>query len=170
SGRYQADFLALVAIDAAGNQVRYRLNLYTKATIDSLTPPLFSYNGTAENSAQAITAMMAALGEYYFTKYAIADTGTQLGASVTFVNIQKMAQLVEVEKYLKQLSAIKNATLTHIQGNTVTFSLDLFGSETDLQRLLNLEPRISVVAPVSAGEFSPVSNQTGKPVYEWRLH
>lgn len=170
SGRYQADFLALVAIDAAGNQVRYRLNLYTKATIDSLTPPLFSYNGTAENSAQAITAMMAALGEYYFTKYAIADTGTQLGASVTFVNIQKMAQLVEVEKYLKQLSAIKNATLTHIQGNTVTFSLDLFGSETDLQRLLSLEPRISVVAPVSAGEFSPVSNQTGKPVYEWRLH
>ncbi|MCU8070376.1 DUF2066 domain-containing protein [Shewanella sp. SM32] len=170
SGRYQADFLALVAIDAAGNQVRYRLNLYTKATIDSLTPPLFSYNGIAENSTQAITAMMAALGEYYFTKYAIADTGTQLGASVTFVNIQKMAQLVEVEKYLKQLSAIKNATLTHIQGNTVTLSLDLFGSETDLQRLLSLEPRISVVAPVSAGEFSPVSNQTGKPVYEWRLH
>ena len=85
------------------------------------------------------------------------------------MNIKKMAQLVEVEKYLKQLSAIKNATLTHIQGHTVTFSLDLFGSETDLQRLLSLEPRISVVAPESAGEFSPVSNQTGKPVYEWRL-
>lgn len=169
SGRYQADFLALVAIDTAANQVKYRLNLYTKATIDSLTPPLFSFNGTAENSTQAVQAMMAALGEYYFTKYAIADTGTQLGASVTFVNIQKMAQLVEVEKYLKQLSAIKNATLTHIQGQTATFSLDLFGSETDLERLLSLEPRISVVAPVSAGEFSPVASPAGKPVYEWRL-
>ncbi|MGL5046905.1 MAG: DUF2066 domain-containing protein [Shewanella sp.] len=169
SVRYQADFLALVAMDTAGSQVRYRLNLYTKATIDSLTPPLFSYNGSAENSVKAIEAMMAALADYYFTKYAIVDTGTQQGASVTFVNIQKMAQLVDIEKYLKQLSAIKNATLTHIQGNAVTFSLDLFGSETDLERLLRLESRISVVAPVSAGEFSPGSQQTGKPVYEWRL-
>ena len=166
SGRYQADFLALVAIDPAGNQVRYRLNLYSKTTIDSLTPPLFSFNGTAENSAQAITAMMAALGDYYFTKYAIADSGEQVGASVTFVNIDKMAQLVEVEKYLKQLSAVKNATLSRIQGNTVTFSLDLFGSQTDFERLLSLEPRISVVAP---GEFSASASPAGKTVYQWRL-
>uniref|UniRef100_Q0HW60 DUF2066 domain-containing protein n=1 Tax=Shewanella sp. (strain MR-7) TaxID=60481 RepID=Q0HW60_SHESR len=165
SGRYQADFLALVAIEPAGNQVRYRLNLYTKATIDSLTP-LFSFNGTAENSAQAITAMMAALGDYYFTKYAIADSGEQVGASVTFVNIDKMAQLVEVEKYLKQLSAVKNATLSRIQGNTATFSLDLFGSQTDFERLLSLEPRISVVAP---GEFSAGASPAGKTVYQWRL-
>ena len=166
SGRYQADFLALVAIEPAGNQVRYRLNLYTKATIDSLTPPLFSFNGTAENSAQAITTMMAALGDYYFTKYAIADSGEQVGASVTFVNIDKMAQLVEVEKYLKQLSAVKNATLSRIQGNTATFSLDLFGSQTDFERLLSLEPRISVVAP---GEFSAGASPAGKTVYQWRL-
>ncbi|CAD6365406.1 hypothetical protein SHEWT2_00582 [Shewanella hafniensis] len=169
SGRYQADFLALVAIDAVGNQARYRLNLYTKATIDSLTPPLFSFNGTAENTSQAITAMMAALGDYYFSKYAIADTGTRVGTSVTFVNIEKMAQLVEIEKYLKQLSAIKNATLTRIQGNKATFSLDLFGSETDLERLLSLEPRISVVTPAMSGEFSPMQHESSKPVYQWRL-
>ncbi|GGM92207.1 DUF2066 domain-containing protein [Shewanella xiamenensis] len=166
SGRYQADFLALVAIEPAGNLVRYRLNLYSKTTIDSLTPPLFSFNGSAENSAQAITAMMAALGDYYFTKYAIADSGEQVGASVTFVNIDKMAQVVEVEKYLKQLSAVKNATLSRIQGNTVTFSLDLFGSQTDFERLLSLEPRISVVAP---GEFSASASPAGKTVYQWRL-
>lgn len=169
SGRYQADFLALMAVEPMGNQVRYRLNLYTKATIDSLTPPLFSFNGTAENTTQAITAMMAALGNYYFTKYAIADSGTQVGTSVTFINIEKMSQIVEVEKYLKQLSAVKNATLTRIQGNTVTFSLDLFGSETDFERLLSLEPKISVVTPASSGEFNPVStNQSDKPIYQWR--
>ncbi|MGL4749979.1 MAG: DUF2066 domain-containing protein, partial [Shewanella sp.] len=166
SGRYQADFLALMAIDPEGSRVRYRLNLYSKTTIDSLTPPLFTFNGSAENSAQAITAMMAALGDYYFTKYAIADSGEQVGASVTFVNIDKMAQVVEVEKYLKQLSAVKNATLSRIQGNTVTFTLDLFGSQTDFERLLSLEPRISVVAP---GEFSASASPAGKTVYQWRL-
>lgn len=166
SGRYQADFLALMAIESEGNRVRYRLNLYSKTTIESLTPPLFSFNGSAENSAQAITAMMAALGDYYFTKYAIADSGEQVGASVTFVNINQMAQVVELESYLKQLSAVKNATLSRIQGNTVTFSLDLFGSQTDFERLLSLEPRISIVAP---GEFSSDANPAGKTVYQWRL-
>lgn len=169
SGRYQADFLALVAIEPAADQVRYRLNLYTKTTIDSLTPPLFSFNGKADNATQAVGAMMTALGDYYFTKYAIADTGTRVGTSVTFVNIEKMSQVVEIEKYLTQLSATKSVTLTRIQGNSVTFSLDLFGSETDFERLLSLEPRISVVAAGSSGEFSPVSSQLGKTVYQWRL-
>ncbi|MGL5667885.1 MAG: DUF2066 domain-containing protein, partial [Shewanella sp.] len=72
----------------------------------------------------------------------------------------------EVEKYLKQLSAVKNATLSRIQGNTATFSLDLFGSQTDFERLLSLEPRISVVAP---GEFSASASPAGKTVYQWRL-
>ncbi|MGL5407221.1 MAG: DUF2066 domain-containing protein [Shewanella sp.] len=168
SGRYQADFLALVAIEPAGGQLRYRLNLYTKASIDSVTPPLFSFNGTAQTVEQGLTAMMGALADYYFSKYAIADTGAQVGANVTFGNLETMAQLVEVEKYLKQLSAIKHITLSRIQGNTVTFSLDLFGSETDLERLLSLEPRISIVAPAGTGEFNPVPNATAKPVYQWR--
>ncbi|MCH1931834.1 DUF2066 domain-containing protein [Shewanella sp. A25] len=166
SGRYQADFLALVSIEGNPGQFSYRLNLYTKATIDSGTQPLFTYNGMASTTTQAITDMMSALGDFYFAKYAIADTGAQVGSSVTFVNIDKMSQLVEIEKYLKQLSAVKNVTLSRMQGNTVTYSLELFGSETDFQRLLSLEPRISVVAQ---GEFSPIASPASKPVFEWRL-
>ncbi|QYJ80572.1 DUF2066 domain-containing protein [Shewanella acanthi] len=166
SGRYQADFLALVSIEGNPGQFSYRLNLYTKATIDSGTQPLFTYNGMASTTSQAVTDMMSALGDFYFTKYAIADTGAQVGSSVTFVNIDKMSQLVEIEKYLKQLSAVKNVTLSRMQGNKVTYSLELFGSETDFQRLLSLEPRISVVAQ---GEFSPSASPASKPVFEWRL-
>ncbi len=165
SGRYQADFLALVAIEPAGSQLRYRLNLYSKAATDLQTAPLFTYNGSAASSAEAITAMMSALGDYYFNKFAMADTGERVGSSVTFVNINQMAQLVEIEKYLKQLGAVKNVTLSRVQGNSATFSLDLLGSESDFERLLSLEPRISVVS----GEFSSGAGNTGKASYQWRL-
>lgn len=171
SGRYQADFMALGAIEPDGSQFKYRLNLYTKATIDSLTPPLFTYNGSAETSDKAVNGMLAALGEYYFTKYAIADTGAAVGATVTFMNINQMSQLVEIEKYLQQLSAVKTVKLSQIKGQTVTFGLDLFSSESDLQRLLSLEPKISIIDSFSPTEFTPshgIASPTAKPMYQWR--
>ncbi|NMH67066.1 DUF2066 domain-containing protein [Shewanella sp. SHSM-M6] len=177
SARYQADFFAIAALEPVAGSIKYQLSLFPKGSAGVGTQPAFYHQGETADSAAAINEMMSALSRYFVAQYAIADSGEKQQSSVTFTGINQMKQLVEIEKYLQQLSVVNTTKLSRVQGDTVTFKLELFGSEADLQRLLSLEPKISVTQDAAQhnppAQFSADAAQvsSGAPLllYRWRL-
>ncbi|WP_335917326.1 DUF2066 domain-containing protein [Shewanella chilikensis] len=144
SARYQADFFAMGALEANGSEFNYQLVLYPKTDISqSFGQPLLNRQGQAASKDEAVAEMMLSLSDYFVSRYAIADSGDGLLSKVRFTGISQMKQLVEIEAFLNQLSAVREASLSTLQGDSATFKVQLFGSEDDLKNLLRLEPRLS---------------------------
>ncbi|WP_413737549.1 DUF2066 domain-containing protein [Shewanella sp. BJSY2023SW001] len=144
STRYQADFFAMGALEANGSEFNYQLVLYPKTDISqSFGQPLLNRQGQAASKDEAVAEMMLSLSDYFVSRYAIADSGDGLLSKVRFTGISQMKQLVEIEAFLNQLSAVREASLSTLQGDSATFKVQLFGSEDDLKNLLRLEPRLS---------------------------
>ena len=175
SQRYQADYFVMASIDTRGKNVKYNFSLYPKANEDDVLASLTSKRGTVSDVDTAVNDIITAVSEYYIGKYAIVDTGAALDSHVTFVDITEMKQLVEIEKYFKQLTAVKSVQLTQIHGTSATFKLDLFGTEEDLSRLMKLEPRVNVLEsnlpvsiPTDGFDSLPEIGESQGPEYRWR--
>ncbi|MGI2854104.1 DUF2066 domain-containing protein [Shewanella algae] len=158
SGRYQADFFAMGSLEQNGSEFNYQLVLYPKTDISqSFGQPLLNRQGQAANKDEAVAEMMLSLSDYFVSRYAIADSGDGLLSKVRFIGIRQMRQLVEIEAFLNQLSAVREASLSTLQGDSATFKVQLFGSEEDLKNLLRLEPRLSS----AQSGFQDVANGQG---------
>lgn len=174
SQRYQADYFVMASIDTRGKAVKYNFALYPKSSGEILHKPLMSKSKLVNDIDTAVKEIIAGVSEYYVGRYAIADSGSTLNSYVTFVDITELKQLVEIEKYFKQLSAVKSVQLTQLQGTSAKFTLDLFGTEDDLRRLMKLEPRVGVLdesLPVMLNDdgFDPLpSHEVQGPEYRWR--
>ncbi|WP_100143728.1 DUF2066 domain-containing protein [Shewanella carassii] len=187
SGRYQADFFAMGSLEQNGSEFNYQLQLYPKTDVSqSLGQPLLSRRGQAASKDDAVAEMILSLSDYFVSRYAIADSGDVLQSKVRFTGINQMKQLVEIEAFLNQLSAVRGASLSTLQGDSATFSVQLFGSVEDLKNLLRLEPRLSLAEggfqglnpvqsnestillpqPSNSTEFSDNVNQPLGP-YQW---
>ncbi|MPY24717.1 DUF2066 domain-containing protein [Shewanella psychropiezotolerans] len=174
SQRYQADYFVMASIDTRGESVEYSFALYPKSTGETMSTPLTSKSKVVKDLDTAVNEIISGVSEFYVGRYAIADSGSDLDSYVTFVDITELKQVVEIEKYFKQLSAVKSVQLTQLQGTSAKFKLDLFGTEEDLRRLMKLEPRVSVlgesmpVTPTDDG-FDPLpSNEVQGPEYRWQ--
>lgn len=176
SQRYQADYFVMASLDTrGGEEVKYQFSLYPKGSGQSLLAPLTMKRGIAGDTRLAVIDIISAVSDYYVSQYAIADSGIDLDSYVTFIDITEMKQLVEIEKYLKQLSAVKSVQLTQLHGTSVKFKLDLFGTVEDLHRLMKLEPRVIVLEPnqpvnmpTDGFDVLPNSEQKTSPKYRWR--
>ncbi|QYK14686.1 DUF2066 domain-containing protein [Shewanella rhizosphaerae] len=143
SQRYGSDYFAMVSLDnQPDGQVSYQLSLFPANSEQPLFNPLTTQSAQVADMDAAVTAIFEAISQYYVERYAIADSGEANSTQLTFVEITDRQQLLEIEKYLHQLSAVKSVSLTKLQGITAEFSLQLFGSEEDLYRLISLEPKI----------------------------
>lgn len=147
SERYQADFFAVSSVEVFAGSYQYQISLFPRKGNEPMIQPLFSTQGNSQSLVDVAQDIVAALSEFYVTKYAIANSGSQFLSTVTFVQNTNIQQLVDIENYLKGLSAVKSVFLSSIAGDKAVFSLSLFGSEADFERLLTLEPRISLVTP-----------------------
>ncbi|MGS0680823.1 DUF2066 domain-containing protein [Shewanella sp. 125m-7] len=145
--RYQSNYFILATIEPQASVYRYQMNLYPreKAAQSLQLNSLITKSGEAATIDDAVAAIVAATSEYYVGQYAIADSGEQKTTKLTFADVTEMKQLVAIEQYLNQLSAIKSASIARIQGQTIEFNLNLFGNEADLHRLMALDPRIEAV-------------------------
>lgn len=90
----------------------------------------------------AVTEIISSVSDYYVSRYAIADSGDKLNALVSFVDITEMKQLVAIEKYLNQLSVVKEVSVSQLHSTNVQYHLSLFGTLDDLHRLMVLDPRV----------------------------
>ncbi len=174
--RYQANYFIMATISPQGAVYRYQMSLYPReltAGASQYTPST-SHSGESASVEQAVADITAAASEFYVSQYAIADSGEKLTTRISFTDVSEMKQLVEIEKYLNQLSAIKTVTVASIEGMTVEFNLGLFGNEEDLHRLMNLDPRIESIANGTSdnivyANFGSETN-TNKPtqIYYWK--
>ncbi|MEI6858870.1 MAG: DUF2066 domain-containing protein [Shewanella sp.] len=174
SQRYQADYFIMASIDSHEETVKYSFSLYSKPSDDTSHILLTSQSKTVNDIETVVKDIISSVSEYYAGRYAMVDSGTALNSDVTFVDITELKQLVDIEKYFKQLSAVKSVQLTRLQGSSAKFKLDLFGTEDDLRRLMKLEPKIEVVDEFMpmiqiADEFDPLhSAEVQGPEYHWR--
>ncbi|BAJ01860.1 DUF2066 domain-containing protein [Shewanella violacea] len=174
SQRYQADYFVIASMDTRGDSVKYNFALYPKSSGETTSTPLTSKSKVVHDLDTAVHEIISAVSEFYVGRYAIADSGSALDSYVTFIDITELKQLVEIEKYFKQLSAVKSVQLTQLQGTSAKYKLDLFGTENDLRRLMKLEPRVRVIdsaiheAQTDDGFDVLPDTQVQGPEYRWR--
>ncbi|ABO23703.1 DUF2066 domain-containing protein [Shewanella loihica] len=162
SQRYGSDYFAMVSLDnQPDGQVSYQLSLFPAASEQPLFNPLTTQSAQVADMDAAVTAIFEAISQYYVERYAIADSGEANSTQLTFVEITNRQQLLEIEKYLYQLSAVKSVSLTKLQGITAEFSLQLFGSEEDLYRLISLEPKIRSLEQSNSTDQLNLQSQMG---------
>ncbi|WP_394205454.1 DUF2066 domain-containing protein [Shewanella waksmanii] len=164
SERYQTDYFVMAAIDTVNEQTRYAFSLYAMQNNQPMLTPLVSKRAEVGSADVAAAQILSAVSEYYAGRYAIADSGEANTAMVSFVDITNRSQLVEIEKYLLQLSAVSHVSLVSLQGYTAQYQLDLFGTEDDLHRLMKLESRIDEIPQT---EFN-VEQGESVPEYIWQ--
>lgn len=142
SQRYQTDYFVLASMSPSADGVELSVSLFVKGSEQQGGIPLVSKWQVVTDTRAAVTEIISSISDYYVGRYAITDTGVQLNSSVTFVDITEMKQLVAIEKYLNQLSAVKAVNVSQLQGTSVQYHLSLFGTLDDLHRLMVLDPRV----------------------------
>lgn len=170
STRYQADYFAVANIDTQVSNLHYSIKLFDKNRTNGVLVALISQQGDATDYQQATKSMMSILADYYISQYAIASTGGDLTTQVRFTGLNNMTQVVNVERYLRQLSAVKSITLSQFKGDSATYTIDLFSTLDDLQRLLNIDSRLSqldTVGSVDSFYESTTDNTKPKLIYQW---
>ena len=156
SQRYQADYFVMASIDTTAEPLKYNLALYPLGRGEPMHTPLVSKRDAVGDINTAVAEMISTVSEYYVGRYAIVDTGAEIDSHVDFIDITDMKQLVSIEKYLKQLSAVKSVQLTQLNGTRARYTLELFGTEEDLHRLMNLEPRVHAQEDLTIDPFNKV--------------
>ncbi|WP_299806352.1 DUF2066 domain-containing protein [uncultured Shewanella sp.] len=174
--RYQANYFLMATVEPQGAVYHYQMGLYPRDKDPQAMQmtSLINTRGETATIEDAVTAMIAAASEYYVSQYAIADSGERNTTKIAFSDVIDIKQLVLIERYLAQLSAIKSASIASIKGQTVEFNLALFGNESDLHRLMSLDPQVGTVESNIQQNmgFSPVepieASQKEIQIYYWK--
>ncbi len=179
SKRYRADYFAIADMDQVGGFVRFQVSLFDKESDSAVMQPLIHHQAEVLDYETATNQILSTLAEYFVSQYAFADSGNSATTHLSLVGVQSMAQLVEIEAYLNQLSAIKSVSLHQFKADTVTYKLSLFGTADDLQKLLNINKRLTQLdtlnqsEPVDAVLPNPESEEDFKTeltetlIYQW---
>ncbi|PMG49494.1 DUF2066 domain-containing protein [Shewanella sp. 10N.286.52.B9] len=183
SKRYQADYFAMADIDQVGGFVRFNVALFDKGNASGVMQPLINHQAEVADYEQATDEILTRLAGYFVSQYAFADSGNSAQTKLTLVGVQTMAQLVDIEAYLTQLSAIKSVSLSQFKADIVTYNLSLFGDASDLEKLLSINKRLTqidtvntVVPPnLNAGQENSINNvdpnldseTTVSLIYQW---
>ena len=170
SARYQSDYFAIANIENLGNRVMFSIKLFNKTRTNGVLQPLVAQQGEATDNQQAVKRMMSILADYHISQYAIASTGSNVATEVSFSGLNTMSQMVNIEAYLRQLSAIKSIRLHSFKGSTATFNLELYSNVDDLQRLLDIDSRLSKLDTMgSVDSFYQQKSEASQPqlMYQW---
>lgn len=147
SARYHADYYVLANLQTRLNgKISYQMNLFSTRNQNDSYQTLYSAQGEVTSNEDAVNSMVTELASYFAQQYAVADTGLDEGVFLALDGVQKLSQLVEIEKNIKQLSVVKSMHIIEIKGDKVLFSVELYGSVADLKRQLNLEDELTAVA------------------------
>ncbi len=165
SARYSPDFFLSGRIARQGEQWAYHMSLYApkKASEYGLHRALVRREGQAGSQQEALSAMMADLAAYYASRYA-AVAGESTGETQLVFEISgDIEQLVALERYLRSLAPVQDLTIHSVMGRTVTFDLEMIGGMNELDQLLSLESRVTLVSDEDGFE----QDLGDQPRYRW---
>ncbi|WOT03724.1 DUF2066 domain-containing protein [Shewanella youngdeokensis] len=152
SSRYQSNYFIVATVATVDIGFEYQMSLYPveRAKGSSQHTAITNRSGRVATIEEAVIAITTATSEYYVGQYAIADSGEKLTTKIAFTDITQMKQIVEIEQYLNQLSAVKSVSIAQVKGQDVEFNVALFGDEDDLHRLIKLDSRIAVMSDITS--------------------
>jgi hypothetical protein len=170
SERYQADYFAMADFEQQGSKINFTVGLFDKTRTNGVLLPLLRQQGQADDIPAATQAVMGLLANYFVSQYAIAATGDGNQAEVTFMGLNKMTQVVALESYLRQLSAIKSIKVSRIKNDAISYQFELFGTEEDLKRLLNIDSRLNAIDTQGTTDafYAPSTAADAELLYQWR--
>ncbi|WP_169307074.1 DUF2066 domain-containing protein [Ferrimonas sediminicola] len=150
SERYQADFFMLARVWPGADGWYYTLSLYPyqpegqgdRYGFGGVRRSLMQKSGRVDGVEQGLSRIQEELARYYARRYATVASEEESHRQLVFEIQGSMAELVEVERYLKGLSAVSSLQVIALQGRQVSFAVELVGSPEALAQMLALEPRV----------------------------
>ncbi len=159
SQRYPAD--AVLIIRAQGEQIRW--TLYDQAPakiIDAQTSPR---SGSAAG-ADAISAMVDGIADYYASKNAVVVSGKSSKAvNVKVLNVTSAADFFRLENALTKLNSVAGTEIKRVQGSELTLTIHLLASQqafeqeaSSISQLMEFEDPLGNVEEVTPSEEQSV--------------
>ncbi|HBC3414746.1 DUF2066 domain-containing protein [Vibrio parahaemolyticus] len=159
SQRYPAD--AVLIIRAQGEQIRW--TLYDQAPakiIDAQTSP---HSGSA-TGADAISAMVDGIADYYASKNAVVVSGKSSKAvNVKVLNVTSAADFFRLENALTKLNSVAGTEIKRVQGSELTLTIHLLASQqafeqeaSSISQLMEFEDPLGDVEEVTPSEEKSV--------------
>ncbi|MBY5990933.1 DUF2066 domain-containing protein [Ferrimonas balearica] len=166
SERYSPDFFLSGRVSPDGNQWRYQMSLFNPQGESEfgIRRALVRRDGVAESQDAAVSAMLADLAQYYAQRYAAVAGDQDSQSQLVFELAGGIEQLVALERYLRSLTPVRDLTIHSVMGREITFDLELIGGIREVEQLLSLEPRVTLVE-VEPGFAQDLGDQ---PRYLWQ--
>ncbi|WGY47614.1 DUF2066 domain-containing protein [Vibrio sp. ABG19] len=162
SQRYATD--AVLVVRAQGSDLRW--TLYDQQAESMISAPKTPLNGQA-SGADAATQMVDELSDYYAKQNAVVVNGESSQAVLAaFKPIDGAIAFFTLEEQLQRLSSVASLDIVKIQGDEVTFKVNLLTSEAEFeQEALRIgavgkreAPPAPLVAPVPEVTPQPLSD------------
>lgn len=140
SQRYPAD--AVLVLRAQGDQIRW--TLYDQSPSAILISQRAPRSGSA-SGADAITAMVDGISDYYAGKSAVVVSGeSSEGITMKVVNITSASDFFRLESALKKLNSVAGSEIKRIQGNELTLKLHLLASKQAFEQEVSSISQLTV--------------------------
>ncbi|MBR9727107.1 DUF2066 domain-containing protein [Shewanella intestini] len=171
SERYDVEYFVVANMDNAADEVRYQMSLYEKNHHSGLIQALVNYQGSALDENLAAEQIIDQMSAYFVSRYAIASSGDNLNTLLKLEGVSSMKDIVDIEHYLGELTAVKSIIINQIADNTVTYSIELFNQVDDLKRLLNINNRFEMLPALLPSTddsyIDPIVTAPAPLTYRW---
>ncbi|WP_322802958.1 DUF2066 domain-containing protein [Vibrio alfacsensis] len=125
SQRYPVD--AVLVIRVQGDSIRW--SLYDQSPSKIVESQMSPRSGSA-SGANAMTAMMNGIADYYATKSAvIVSSESSESIDVKILNVSSARDFFNLENALTQLNSVASTEIKRVQGNEVTLKVHLLASQ-----------------------------------------
>ena len=140
SQRYPVD--AVLVLRVQGDQIRW--TLYDQPPSAILISQRAPRSGSA-SGADAITAMVDGISDYYAGKNAVVVSGeSSEGITMKVVNITSASDFFRLESALKKLNSVAGSEIKRIQGNELTLKLHLLASKQAFEQEVSSISQLAV--------------------------
>ncbi|WP_394132767.1 DUF2066 domain-containing protein [Shewanella maritima] len=173
SERYDVEYFAIGNLDEVAGQIRYQVSLFEKGGQQNIIQPLVTYQAMSSDYENASQQVVDRLTEYFVGRYAIASSGEDIKTLVSFTQVENMKDVVEIEAYLTQSTAVKSFSIHRLQHDIVSYQVELFSQIEDFERFLNISNQLTPVQtlsdiPPSTGAPLDGVEQNFELIYQWR--
>ena len=159
--RYDVEYYTLIVVDKLNGAFHFQLKLFPQNQ-QGVLRPIFQLKGEAKGIELLATDIVKPLVEYFSKEYSVTANTLTSKITLEFIDVNSLPEAIEIERYINSLTTVKSAHISGLENNTLSISLDLYGNEQDMLKLLKLDPKIKAVASDAESESSIMQR------YKWQ--
>ena len=159
--RYGVEYYSLINIEKRGDNYQFELQLFPQNQ-EGVLRPVYQYKGATKQLNVLVSDIVKPLANYFAKEYSVSANNQSSKVTLEFIDVDSLATAIDIERYVNSLTTVKSAHISGLKNNTLAITLDLYGDETDMLKLLKLDPKIKAVE----SDFEDES--TIKQQYTWQ--